>query len=578
MASFGNMRVRVKLIAVFALIIAIILVGFFFIFQSLRAMNETTGYIYNEGLVGIDKLIEADRDAYQSAYALALCFPVLATVDGETLGKSIDDADANYKQISERFMVFEKLYRDAGRADNDAFKVFHDNYASLGRHSEAMKGLLRARDGEGAWALYTKEYTTSFNAMREALNTLTEVMLDLTAKDYAEGNDAYRRILFSLVGILAGIVFLSLLCTYILYRSISVPLDAMRAFAFKIGSGDLSAVVDGKILAQGDEFGVLARSLDEMKGRVREVISNVGEIAKYVKTGSVELSSSAQQIAQGASEQASLSEQVSASVVESSDLIVKSAENAVATGQIAVKAAADAESSGVAVGDAVGMMKEIAKKISIIEEIARQTDLLALNAAIEAARAGEHGKGFAVVASEVRKLAERSQTAAGEIGKLSGSSVEIAEAAGQMLDKLVPDIRKTAELVKEITSSSEEQNAGAGQINKAIQELDKVIQQNASASEEMASSSEELASQAEQLQSAIEFFKTSDGAHAATARRTTVSGATAVRAAAAARPQSRPTARLAGKSASLPPVPGVSISLDEPGPDGEGRSTSFERL
>jgi methyl-accepting chemotaxis protein len=146
--------------------------------------------------------------------------------------------------------------------------------------------------------------------------------------------------------------------------------------------------------------------------------------------------------------------------------------------------------------------------------------LLALNAAIEAARAGEHGKGFAVVASEVRKLAERSQTAAGEISKLSASSVEIAESAGQMLDKLVPDIKKTAELVKEITNASEEQNSGAGQINKAIQELDKVIQQNASASEEMASSSEELASQAEQLQSAIEFFKVVDqGGRGSAARR-----------------------------------------------------------
>ena len=155
-------------------------------------------------------------------------------------------------------------------------------------------------------------------------------------------------------------------------------------------------------------------------------------------------------------------------------------------------------------------MKEIAGKISIIEEIARQTNLLALNAAIEAARAGEHGKGFAVVASEVRKLAERSQIAAGEINKLSATSVEVAEKAGEMLTRIVPDIQKTAELVSEINAASNEQNTGAEQINKAIQQLDQVIQQNASATEEMSSTTEELSSQAEQLQETIAFFRTGD--------------------------------------------------------------------
>jgi methyl-accepting chemotaxis protein len=156
-------------------------------------------------------------------------------------------------------------------------------------------------------------------------------------------------------------------------------------------------------------------------------------------------------------------------------------------------------------------MKEIAGKISIIEEIARQTNLLALNAAIEAARAGEHGKGFAVVASEVRKLAERSQTAAGEINKLSASSVQIAEKAGEMLARIVPDIQKTADLVQEITAASNEQSSGANQINKAIQQLDQVVQQNAAASEEMASTSAELLGQAEQLQNTIAFFRIDGG-------------------------------------------------------------------
>ena len=187
--------------------------------------------------------------------------------------------------------------------------------------------------------------------------------------------------------------------------------------------------------------------------------------------------------------------------------IKQNADNALQTDKIATKSAKDAQESGKSVRDAVNAMKEIASKISIIEEIARQTNLLALNAAIEAARAGEHGKGFAVVAAEVRKLAERSQSAAAEISILSSSSVEVADRAGAMLAKLVPDIRKTAELVQEISAASTEQTSGAHQINNAIQQLNQVIQLNAGAAEEMSATSEHLSLQAEQLRATISYFK-----------------------------------------------------------------------
>ena len=269
-----------------------------------------------------------------------------------------------------------------------------------------------------------------------------------------------------------------------------------------IAGGDLTR--DVTVLSEKD---LLGKSLRSMLEKLRIVVADVKGAADNVASGSQQLSSGAEQLSQGATEQASSTEEASSSVEEMNATIRQNADNAAQTEKIAQKAANDAQESGKAVSQTVNAMKQIAEKISIIEEIARQTNLLALNAAIEAARAGDHGKGFAVVASEVRKLAERSQAAAAEISKLSGTSVEVAEQAGAMLAKLVPDIQKTAELVQEINAASKEQASGADQINGAIQQLNTVVQQNAGAAEEMSSTAEELTSQADQLQDTISFFK-----------------------------------------------------------------------
>ena len=316
----------------------------------------------------------------------------------------------------------------------------------------------------------------------------------------------------------------------------------------------------------------LMQALGTMVNDLTRTVSEIRTIAGEVSAASQSISTASVEISSGATTQAASAEEASSSMEEMVSNIKQNADNAQQTDKIANKSAKDAQESGRAVVEAVTAMKEIASKISIIEEIARQTNLLALNAAIEAARAGEHGKGFAVVAAEVRKLAERSQKAAGEINQLSGTTVKVSEKAGEMLDKLVPDIQKTAELVQEITAASKEQDTGAEQINKALQQLERVIQQNASASEEMAATTEELTGQSDQLMSALGFFRTGDEGQAHAGR----PGAKAPRPAAAA-PVKAHKAEASGSSqhnAKAAAKYGVALRMRE---KGDNLDKEFER-
>jgi methyl-accepting chemotaxis protein len=358
--------------------------------------------------------------------------------------------------------------------------------------------------------LYMSQTRPLMQRVNEGYEQLAKYQKERNEADCKAALDAYGTARNLLVGIGLFALCFGIATAYYITSSIRKPLQKCVEFSQAIAAGDLTKRID---IDTKDELGQLVSSFNDMTAKLKGIVGEVQTAAGNVTSGSQQLSGVTEEMSQGATEQAASAEEVSSSMEQMASNIRQNADNAQQTEKIALKAATDAQEGGKAVVETVAAMKEIANRISIIEEIARQTNLLALNAAIEAARAGEHGKGFAVVASEVRKLAERSQLAAGEINKLSASSVEVAEKAGEMLARIVPDIRKTAELVSEITAASSEQNAGAEQINKAVQQLDQVIQQNASATEEMSSTCEELSSQAEQLHETVGFFKIDNGGH-----------------------------------------------------------------
>jgi methyl-accepting chemotaxis protein len=337
-------------------------------------------------------------------------------------------------------------------------------------------------------------------------------------------NAQYEQARNMLIAAAIVLLLISAAAGFWISHTVSRGLAKSVSLAKAVAGGDLRQ----KVEADGDdEIKDLLDALSEMVGRLRTVVSETLIAADSVTGGSQQLSSASEQVSQGATEQAASAEEASAAMEQMAANIKQNADNAAQTEKIARQSSKDAESSGEAVARAVEAMRTIADKIGIVQEIARQTDLLALNAAVEAARAGEHGKGFAVVASEVRKLAERSQTAAAEISAVSGDTVKAAQQAGEMLTRLVPDIRKTAELVSEISAACREQDIGAAQINQAIQQLDQVTQQNAGASEQLSATSEELSAQAEELQGNMRFFlieetgRTSASAPTASVRRST---------------------------------------------------------
>ena len=329
------------------------------------------------------------------------------------------------------------------------------------------------------------------------------IMAGSYTDEFTRDSLVLRNYLLAFAGGAAGIMVV--LLTWATRRMVAFPLRKAVAMAEKLAAGDLA--VDIEEARSRDEAGTLLAAMKQMVAQFAHTIGEVRSAADNLASASEEVSATSQGLSQASSEQAASVEETTSSMEQMTASIQQNTENAKVTDGMATKAAKDAVEGGEAVEQTVAAMRNIAEKISIIDDIAYQTNLLALNAAIEAARAGEHGKGFAVVAAEVRKLAERSQVAAAEIGEVAGSSVDLAERAGKLLGEIVPAIQKTSDLVQEIAAGSEEQASGVGQINDAMEQLNQITQQNASSSEELSATAEEMSAQAQQLQQVMSFFK-----------------------------------------------------------------------
>ncbi len=506
--TFSRLKIREKIFSIFGAIIVLYILNMLVSSYNIGRIKDNVDSIYQNRLLSISALLEADRDAYQSRIQIAEAIAE-ETANGvayqNMIGQRIEVLNENLIQIGQRFQKFESLYLSTGGQRTRQFDLFKRAYDNVVEHSAAIESQLRDGRIASARQRYQSRYATDFDTMRTAMDKLTELSYEQTALEYQASIKQTQTIT------LLSYVFFALMLGFLFVAGTFLAKNIMQT----LGVEPQEAALIANNLAQGNVgFELhkptavgLYKDMKQMVSNLGRIIGETLQVSDNLAATSRQFSAASNQISQGANTQAASTEAVASSMRQMTAAIEENANSAVQTHDISAQAVEDIASAQAAAKRTVDSMEKIAEKTAIIGEIAKQTNILALNAAVEAVRAGESGKGFAIIAAEVRNLAENSQKAAVEIDQLSASSVAVATESDKLLSTVVPSIQQTSALVDVIAIGSKQQTESSRDVTRAIQQLNQIVQQNAAAAEQMASSSQALDAQSAQLKQTMAFFR-----------------------------------------------------------------------
>ena len=520
--KFKDLRIRTKFILVFSLIILITIAAAFWQIKNIRQIGDNAASVYKVRLLGMNFLLQADRDAYQSSIAISQALNLAANkgATAQDMEQYIAAIDENYVQIGQRFDKFMKLHLDNGGEKVPEFAQFSDNYNPMGEYTNTLKTMIKQRRTIGAYKLYNAGYNKVFSQARDAMDKLTQITETVAENEYNEIVSYNRFSIILTVSVVVLTIVILLMTGIFSTISFTSPIKSMLEFAAKIKNRDVTARLK---FDRKDEFGILMGSMNLAIGSIDSTLSSILQVSDSVFMAVNQITEGNIDLSQRTSEQASALEEIASTMEEGTATVSRTAENSKSAKQLSEKGTLISEEGSIVAKTATESINEInvsSKKIkdiiTVINEIAFQTNLLALNAAVEAARAGDQGRGFAVVAGEVRNLAQRSGSAAKEIEVLIKDSVDKVEKGtslviktGETLKNISESNKESAQLISDVAVATEEQMIGMEQISKAVMELDKMTQQNAALVEEVSSLSEEVLNRAKEMKDAVNLFKVS---------------------------------------------------------------------